>query len=249
MVDSLGTVGANPYQNYGYNNYGMYNTSALNDDFIANQYFSQFNGTNVDSSQVAFTGTQNNPYRNTNPQQGSSFGKGLLYGVLGGAATGAGVYKFATSPVGKKGLNEAFSKEFRKSYSALLKSNLLKETKLTPEILDELINYSKDETIKLSKKAKNYIKRNKIGDVSVYLEKLHKKINKLENGKYSNILKNLYANWDKDKKIFGGTMEKSLKTACEEGLKNFKWKTAGKWGLVAAGIIAAGTWLFAKPTS
>ena len=33
---------------------------------------------------------------------------------------------------------------------------------------------------------------------------------------------------------------------CNKALKNFKWKQAGKWGAIAAGVLLAGNWLLGK---
>ena len=41
--------------------------------------------------------------------------------------------------------------------------------------------------------------------------------------------------WDKDKKVFTKGATEDITQACTKGLKNFKWKTAGKWGAIVSG--------------
>lgn len=51
---------------------------------------------------------------------------------------------------------------------------------------------------------------------------------------------NLLAQWDKDAKAF----KKEAPEAFSKGLKNFKWREAGKWGLIAAGAGLVLNWAF-----
>ncbi|MDR1168692.1 MAG: hypothetical protein LBK53_07390 [Heliobacteriaceae bacterium] len=59
--------------------------------------------------------------------------------------------------------------------------------------------------------------------------------------------KNLYENvaqsWNKDKNIFAGK-NKMINEATEKGLRNFKWKTAGKWAAAAAGAALVLNFIF-----
>ncbi len=59
-----------------------------------------------------------------------------------------------------------------------------------------------------------------------------------------NIYDDVFKLWNKDKKLFNAGATDEITKACENGLKNFKLKTAGKWGAIAAGAVALGTWLF-----
>ena len=52
----------------------------------------------------------------------------------------------------------------------------------------------------------------------------------------SGILDDVFSLWDKDKKVFNKATTKDVTEACSKGLKNFKWKSAGKWGAIAAGV-------------
>lgn len=51
---------------------------------------------------------------------------------------------------------------------------------------------------------------------------------------------NLLSHWDKDANAF----KKEAPEAFSKSLKNFKWREAGKWGLIAAGVGIALNWAF-----
>lgn len=51
---------------------------------------------------------------------------------------------------------------------------------------------------------------------------------------------NLLSHWDKDANAF----KKEAPEAFSKGLKNFKWREAGKWGLIVAGVGLALNWAF-----
>ena len=53
--------------------------------------------------------------------------------------------------------------------------------------------------------------------------------------KATKVLDDVFNLWDKDKKVFTKGTTEDITQACTKGLKNFKWKTAGKWGAIVAG--------------
>lgn len=62
--------------------------------------------------------------------------------------------------------------------------------------------------------------------------------------KATGVLDDVFKLWDKDKKLFNKSTTKEITEACTKGLKNFKWKTAGKWGAIAAGAGLILGWMF-----
>lgn len=65
----------------------------------------------------------------------------------------------------------------------------------------------------------------------------------------SNVLDEVFKLWNKDKKAFNTASTTEITKACENGLKNFKLKTAGKWGAAIAAAAAIGTWLFGSSSN
>ena len=329
------------------NNYGAY-YNALSDDFMASQYFKQTAG-GIQAGMGSYPTNYGygQPQADTfQKQEGSSLGTGLLYGAIGGAATGAGTYFFNSSPVGEKELTKGFAKEFNKEYVKNLTQNAWKEAldsrNLKKETIKNLTEFMESgDASKLSKEASDYLTSKNFANtkegagkaLKEILNEVSGKVDKfdvaLQNKKLaqyqklketfkalpdkkgatlekfllehaddfglkgadeaatkaniknyltsagstnpkelikaaikdkiktqktavkdaSAIFDDVFKLWDKDQKVFNAGLTDDITKACENGLKNYKLKKAGKWGAIAAGVIAAGTWLFSKSTS
>ena len=79
---------------YNYNPY-----SVNNDDFLAQQYFTQAAQQQKQVENPAFTGYQQPKTDTFEKQGGSGLGTGLTLGAVGGLGTGAGMYFWGTNPV------------------------------------------------------------------------------------------------------------------------------------------------------
>ena len=90
-IDSLGLYNNNPYGLY-----NPYSTGAVNDDFIAQQMFQNYNQNS--GTQTSFQGLQQ-PQADTFEKSGSGLSTGLKLGAVAGVGTGAGMYFFGTNPV------------------------------------------------------------------------------------------------------------------------------------------------------
>ncbi len=62
--------------------------------------------------------------------------------------------------------------------------------------------------------------------------------------KASNVLDEVVNLWDSDKKAFKAGTTTEITEACTKAFKNFKWKTAGKWGAIAAAAGLVLGWMF-----
>lgn len=116
---------------YGNNLYNYNPYSANNDDFLAQQYFTQ-NPQPQGSNNPVFTGGYQQPQADTFQKSGSSgFGTGFALGTVAGLGTGAGVYFLGTNPIkdgkvnddlikaiNKKSLEELAIEKFNKSFAA-----------------------------------------------------------------------------------------------------------------------------------
>ena len=60
----------------------------------------------------------------------------------------------------------------------------------------------------------------------------------------SNVLDEVVNLWDSDKKAFKAGTTTEITEACTKAFKNFKWKTAGKWGAIAAAAGLVLGWMF-----
>lgn len=58
------------------------------------------------------------------------------------------------------------------------------------------------------------------------------------------VLDEVFGLWNKDRKAFKAGSTKEITEACKNSLSKFKWKTAGKFGAIAAGVVALGVWMF-----
>ena len=90
-IDSLGLYNNNPYGLY-----NPYSIGAVNDDFIAQQMFQNYNQNS--GTQTSFQGLQQ-PQADTFEKSGSGLSTGLKLGAVAGVGTGAGMYFFGTNPV------------------------------------------------------------------------------------------------------------------------------------------------------
>ena len=235
------------YGNFGYSN------SALNDDFMYNAYMNQ------NSAQTTQQATQGQVNFQGNSQQtaGKQGGIGLGAALLGGAA-GAGAGYYFANPLKDK---NTFKDSFVKSYENIAiknsttktinntKANILKKQFGIKSLKDYEIVKKAAATGDLSKLPaglkitdktqqglKNAIEQAEKEFLKIAKVKITQKIQK-NSGKLTGNLKNYVKQYDTNAKAFTNN-SKTLSNA----LKNFKWKQAGKWGAIAAGVVLAGKW-------
>lgn len=58
------------------------------------------------------------------------------------------------------------------------------------------------------------------------------------------VLDEVFGLWSKDRKAFKAGSTKEITEACKKGLSKFKFNKAGKFGAIAAGVVALGVWMF-----
>ena len=196
---------------------------------------------------------------------GSSLGSTLLTGAAVGGATGAGMYYFGTNPMKDGKVTSSFS-EFLEKQAATTKYNELYSAKAT-----QIYNTAGIANAKEFETVKTLASLTKLEDLSQELranlpssiqtpeaakkaiEKINPELAKIDtkaltaqaetfakNNGAQKLVTNFTTHWDKETKAFKEGAPKEL----GEALKNFKWKKAGKAGLIAAGVAIVGKLLF-----
>ncbi len=241
-----------PMMNYGYSGMG-----ALNDDFMYNAYLNQNAGQaqQTQGQQVNFQG-------NTNQQAvGGKGGLGIGALLLGGAAGAGAGYYFANPLKDAKNFKDSFVKSYENiavknatiNTVNRTKANILKKQFGIKSLKDYEIVKKAAATGDLSKLPsglkitdktqqglKNAIEQVEKEFSKIDMTKITENIQK-NSGKLAGNLKNYVKHYDVNAKAFTNN-SKTLSNA----LKNFKWKQAGKWGAIAAGVLLAGNWLLGK---
>lgn len=196
---------------------------------------------------------------------GSSLGSTLLTGAAVGGATGAGMYYFGTNPMKDGKVTSSFS-EFLEKQAATTKYNELYSAKAT-QIYNTagIANAKEFETVKtLASLTKledlpQELRANLPSSIQTpeaakkAIEKINPELAKIDtkaltaqaetfakNNGAQKLVTNFTTHWDEGAKAFKEGAPKEL----GEALKNFKWKKAGKAGLIAAGVAIVGKLLF-----
>lgn len=117
--------GANLYGSNMYNN--NLNTAANNDDFLAQQYFTQMPTQGQMQGQPVFQGYQQPQADTFEKSNGSGLGSALKLGAVAGLGTGAGVYFFGTNPIKDGKVDENLIKNINNQSVKNLKLEMAKE--------------------------------------------------------------------------------------------------------------------------